>query len=79
MDQLLCLVEEPWRFGCSRPLSRAARAVAEQQTTFRFDYPSIHIREDISRPQFEAASERPMEAISVLDATVAGVPLVQRY
>ena len=77
MDQLLCLVEEALAFRVFEAIEQSKRELsASTQTTFRFDYPSLHIREDISRAQFEAASERPIEAIlRSLDATVAEASL----
>jgi hypothetical chaperone protein len=77
MDQLLCLVEEALAFRVFDAIEQSKRELsAEAQTTFRFDYPSIQICEDISRPQFEAASERAIEAIlRSLDATVEAASL----
>jgi hypothetical chaperone protein len=77
MDQLLCLVEEALAFRVFEVIEQSKRELSvEAQATFCFDYPSIHIREDISRAQFEAASERAIEAIlGSLDATVASASL----
>ncbi|WP_437305804.1 Hsp70 family protein [Sorangium sp. So ce388] len=72
MDNLLCLVEDSLAFQLFEEIERSKRALSgEAVTEFRFDYPSMHIRERIAREEFEAASERQIDAIlRALDQTV---------
>ena len=72
MNQLLTLVEDSLAFQVFDAIEQAKCKLSERQTTeVRFDYPSIHIREPITRDEFEAAAERPMESIlGSLDRTV---------
>ncbi|WP_437831710.1 Hsp70 family protein [Sorangium sp. So ce1153] len=72
MDNLLCLVEDSLAFQVFEEIERSKRALSgEAVTEFRFDYPSMHIRERIAREEFEAASERQIDAIlRALDQTV---------
>ncbi|MGK3999004.1 Hsp70 family protein [Sorangium sp. So ce1024] len=72
MDNLLCLVEDSLAFRVFEEIERSKCALSgEEATEFRFDYPSMHIREPITREDFEAASERQIDAIlRALDQTV---------
>jgi hypothetical chaperone protein len=77
MDQLLCLVEDSLAFQIFDAIERSKCELSDVRATeVRFDYPSIHIREPITRDDFESASERPMDAIlSALDRTVEAAKL----
>lgn len=74
MDQLLCLVEDSLAFRVFDAIERAKCELSERASVeFRFEYPTMHIREDISRADFDAASERAIDSIlGTLDQTVAG-------
>lgn len=77
MDQLLCLVEDALAFRVFEAIEQSKCELSSApRATFQFDYPSIQIREEIPRADFEAGSERAIEAIlRSLDATVAGAGL----
>lgn len=77
MDHLLCLVEDSLAFRLFEEIERSKCALSgEAATEFRFDYPSMHIRERIAREEFEAGSERQIDAIlGALDRTVADAGL----
>jgi len=72
MNQLLTLVEDSLAFQVFDAIERAKCQLSDRQTTeVRFDYPSIHLREPISRADFELAAEKPILAIlGALDRTV---------
>ncbi len=72
MDHLLTLVEDSLAYQVFDAIERAKCKLSDRQTTeVQFDYPSIHIREPITRDEFESAADRPMEAIlASLDRTV---------
>ena len=73
MNQLLTLVEDSLAYQVFDAIERAKCQLSDRRTTeVRFDYPSIHLREPISREDFESAAERPMSSIlASLDRTVA--------
>lgn len=77
MDQLLTLVEDSLAFQIFDAIERSKCALSDsEQTEIAFDYPSIHIREAMTRAEFESASEKPMDAIlASLDRTVAAAGL----
>jgi hypothetical chaperone protein len=77
MDQLLTLVEDSLAFQIFDAIERAKVQLSERPATeVRFDYPSIHIREPITRPDFESAAEKPIDAIlASLDRTVQAAGL----
>ncbi len=72
MDQLLTLVEDSLAFQVFEAIEQAKRALSERPATeVVFDYPTIHIREPVSREDFDAAAEKPMAAIlATLDRTL---------
>ena len=77
MDQLLTLVEDSLAFQIFDAIERSKCELSDRQATeVRFDYPSIHIREPISRADFESAAERPIGSIlDALDRTVSAAGL----
>jgi hypothetical chaperone protein len=77
MDQLLTLVEDSLAFQVFDAIERSKCELSEREsTTMLYDYPSISIREPISRADFEAAADRPIGAIlDALDHTVAAAGL----
>jgi hypothetical chaperone protein len=77
MDQLLCLVEDSLAFRIFESIERSKCELSESaETEFQFDYPTIHIREEITRDEFEAGSAREVDAIlRALDQTVADAGL----
>jgi hypothetical chaperone protein len=77
MDQLLTLVEDSLAFqifdAIEQSKCRLSDALATEVT---FDYPSIQIREPITRADFEGAAEKPIGAIlGALDRTVEAAGL----
>lgn len=77
MDNLLCLVEDSLAFRVFDAIERTKCELSGATSSeFHFDYPSIAIRERISRADFEAASERETGAIlAALDRTVESAKL----
>ncbi|MGK4000980.1 Hsp70 family protein [Sorangium sp. So ce1036] len=72
MDNLLCLVEDSLAFRLFDEIERSKCALSGATSAeFCFDYPSMHIREHITRDELEAASERQIDAVlGALDRTV---------
>lgn len=77
MDQLLTLVEDSLAFQIYAAIERSKCELSEvPASTVAYDYPSIHIREPISREDFEAAADKPLTAIlASLDRTVEAAGL----
>lgn len=77
MDNLLCLVEDSLAFRVFDAIERSKCELSGAPVSeFCFDYPSISIREHISRADFDAASEKETGAIlSALDRTVESAGL----
>lgn len=77
MDQLTVLVEDTQGFQLFEAIERAKRTLsARQASEIVFTYPGIEVREPVTRPGFEEASRREVDAIlRCLDDTVraAGV------
>jgi hypothetical chaperone protein len=73
MDQLLCLVEDSLAFRVFEAIEHSkCELSAATATELQFEYPTIQIREPITRGAFEAASRRAVDAIiRALDETVA--------
>jgi hypothetical chaperone protein len=77
MDHLLCLVEDSLAFRVFDAIERSKCELSTSAAAeFRFDYPSMQLRERVTRDEFEAASERETGAIlRTLDQTVADAGL----
>lgn len=77
MDQLLTLVEDSLAFQIFDAIERSKCELSDRvEAEVSYDYPSIHIREPITRSDFESAAERPIEAIlGALDRTVEAAGL----
>ena len=77
MDQLLTLVEDSLAFQIFDAIERAKVQLSSASSTqVEFDYPSIHIREPLTRVDFESAAEKPIDAIlASLDRTVESAGL----
>jgi hypothetical chaperone protein len=72
IDQLVVLIEDALGFQVFEAIEHAKRDLSSvEKTVFRFDYPSIDIEETITRAEFVAFSERPVDAIfKSLDQTL---------
>lgn len=72
MDQLFMLIHEHLGFSVFEEIERTKRALSNQDSTeFLFEYPSIQIREEISKKDFNSYIEEPAERIlASLDDTV---------
>lgn len=77
MDQLLTLVEDSLAFQIFDAIERAKCELSDRTSTeVTFEYPSISIREPITRPDFDAAAERPIHAIlEAMDKTLEAAAL----
>lgn len=77
MDQLLTLVEDSLAFQIFDAIERSKCELSDREAAVvSFDYPSIHIREPLTRAGFEAAAEKPIGAIlAALDRTVEAAGL----
>ncbi|MEZ4293487.1 MAG: Hsp70 family protein [Polyangiaceae bacterium] len=77
MDQLLTLVEDSLAFQIFDAIERSKCELSDRtETTIAYDYPSIHIRETMTRGDFEAAAERPIDTIiEAMDRTVESAGL----
>jgi hypothetical chaperone protein len=77
MDNLLCLVEDSLAYQVFDAIERTKCELSGSPATeLRFDYPSIELREPITRGDFDAGSEREIDAVlRALDATVADAGL----
>ncbi|MRG97546.1 Hsp70 family protein [Polyangium spumosum] len=77
MDQLLCLVEDSLAFQVFEAIEHSKCALSEAvETRFVFDYPTMNIHERITRGEFEAGAERPIDAIlRSLDRTLEAAGL----
>jgi hypothetical chaperone protein len=77
MDRLLCLVEDSLAFQLFEAIERSKCELSSAHAAeFFFDYPTIQIREGITRVEFEEASERDTGAITKsLDDTVGSAGL----
>lgn len=77
MDQLTTLVEDTQGFQLFEAIERAKRTLSTRtRAEVVFDYPGIEVREPVTRPGFEDASRREVDAIlGCLEETVrdAGV------
>ena len=77
MDQLTALVEDTQGFHLFEAIERAKRALSsEKKAQIVFSHPGIEVRESVTRPGFEGASRREVDAIlRCLEETVraAGV------
>jgi len=59
VDQLLCLIEDGLGFQIFEAIEQQKRELSTHESaTFRFEYPGIDIREDMTRARFETASAR---------------------
>ena len=64
VDQLLCLIEDSLGFQVFEAIEQQKRALStEESATFRFEYPGIDIRENMTRAHFEEASARVSKSI----------------
>ncbi|EYF04730.1 Hsp70 family protein [Chondromyces apiculatus] len=73
MDNLLCLVEDALAFRVFEAIERTKRELSDKATTtFRFDYPTVELHEEVTRGEFEAGAARAIDTIvQSLDQTVA--------
>jgi hypothetical chaperone protein len=59
VDQLLCLIEDSLGFQIFEAIEQQKRELSSHDSaTFRFEYPGIDIRENMTRATFETASAR---------------------
>ena len=59
VDQLLCLIEDSLGFQIFEAIEQQKRELSTHESaTFRFEYPGIDIRENMTRARFETASAR---------------------
>ncbi|HKO49107.1 MAG TPA: Hsp70 family protein [Polyangiaceae bacterium] len=59
VDQLLCLIEDSLGFQIFEAIEQQKRELSTRESaTFRFEYPGIDIREEMTRARFESASAR---------------------
>jgi hypothetical chaperone protein len=72
MDQLTLLVEETQGFHLFEAIERAKRTLSSRtKAEIAFSHPGIEVREPVTRPAFEDASRREVDAIlRCLDETV---------
>jgi hypothetical chaperone protein len=77
MEQLLTLVEDSLAYQVFDAIERSKCELSDRdEAVVRFDYPSIHIREPITRSDFEEAADKPIAAIlASLDRTVEAAGL----
>ena len=77
IDQLFTLIEDGLGFQVFEAIERAKRALStEAAAELVFEYPTIEIRETLTRADFELASARAVSAILArLDATLASASL----
>ncbi|MFO0664055.1 MAG: Hsp70 family protein [Polyangiaceae bacterium] len=73
LDALQTLVDDALGFQLFESIESAKRRLSdEKRTDVAFDYPTIHVREPVTRDDFEACSRGAMDSIlQCLDATVA--------
>lgn len=77
IDQLFTLIEDGLGFQVFESIERTKRALTTHGSSeLVFEYPTIAIREDVTRPDFERASERVLARIvERLDETLASASL----
>ena len=73
IDKLLCLVSDQLGFSVFEAIEATKRQLSSQeQATFIFDHPAMHIEDVVTRVEFEQYTARTVETIvQTMDATVA--------
>jgi hypothetical chaperone protein len=77
MDHLLCLVEDALAFRVFEAIERTKVELSTAAATeFQFDYPTLNLRERVTRDELDAGSAREIDTIlRALDQTVADAGL----
>lgn len=67
MDRLFCLIEEQQGFQIFEAIETTKRELSSSDcSVVKFDYPGIHLSESVTRPEFDAYTDR--EIGTILDA-----------